>query len=142
MEPSTNLETNTTTIGMTVIMVATWTTDAKSSAQWNKNWPNDIPKTDNIAIGRKLVFKGEMRSRDFGSNNERINNAKPPIPKRQTVTSIPETPESLTKNSELAWPHIPKNAAQYAKNIINLFFFKNKSNLFPLIIVLKNMSFL
>ena len=33
---------------------------------------------------------------------ETIINTKPPIPKRHTVTSIPETPDNFTKNSELA----------------------------------------
>ena len=89
-----------------------------------------IPKTDNITIGKRLVFKGSIRLRDFGSINERMTNAKAPIPKRQTVTSIPDTPDNLTKNSELACPHIPKKAEKYAITIINLFWNKNESKIF------------
>ena len=71
-----------------------------------------MPRTDKANMGKKSVFKGNIRSLDFGLISESINNANPPIPKRQTVTSGPETPDNLTKNSELACPHIPKNAAE------------------------------
>ena len=65
-------------------------------------------------MGKKSVFKGEIKFRDLGLIRDNNNKAKPPIPKRQTVTSMPETPDSFTKNSELACPHMPKNAEIYA----------------------------
>ena len=49
----------------------------------------------------------------------KIKRANPPNPNLQTETSTPDIPDSLTKNSELAWPQTPKKAAKYAK-IINV----------------------
>ena len=50
-----------------------------------------------------------------------MNKAKPPTPNLQTETLSPETPESFTKNSELAWPHTPK--MQKNKLILSKFYY-------------------
>tara|TARA_B100000768_G_scaffold114358_1_gene105865 strand:- start:3279 stop:3590 length:312 start_codon:yes stop_codon:yes gene_type:complete len=102
----------TTSIGIIVTIVATCTTEAKSSAQWNKNCPNAIPIIDNNAIGMNSIFSGSKRFREDGLIKDKTSKAKPPKPKRHTDTSMPEMPLNFTKNSELAWPQTPKKAAK------------------------------
>ena len=70
-------------------------------------------------MGWGSFLSGFIKFLDDGLIKHNINKANPPKPNLQTETSTPEIPESLTKNSELAWPHTPKNAEKYA-NIIKV----------------------
>ena len=107
---STILATKTTPIGIIVTIVATWTTVAKSSAQWNKNWPKAIPNTERKTIGRGSVLSGVIKFLELGINRLNSKSASPPNPNLHTDTSTPEMPDSFTKNSELAWPQTPRKA--------------------------------
>ena len=61
-------------------------------------------------MGWGSFLSGIIKFLDDGLIKHNINKAKPPKPNLQTETSTPEIPESLTKNSELAWPQTPKSA--------------------------------
>ena len=61
-------------------------------------------------MGQGSFLSGIIKFLDEGLIKHNINKAKPPKPNLQTDTYTPEMLESLTKNSELAWPHTPKNA--------------------------------